>query len=98
DMKPEPSRARILVVDDSEDLRDFYQLELELAGYSVIVAANGRQGLEQARATRPDVVIADVSMPEMDGLEMLRHLRSDLAPPLPPVIVCSGFDMTENTA
>jgi CheY-like chemotaxis protein len=91
-------RPRILAVDDSEDLREFYEFELALAGYSVVLAADGRQGLELARELRPDVIITDVSMPVMDGLELLGRLRSDLAPPLPPIIVCSGGDMTEATA
>jgi CheY-like chemotaxis protein len=92
------NRPRILAVDDSEDIREFYELELELGGYAVALAADGREGLALARELRPDVIITDVSMPVMDGLELLVRLRSDLPPPLPPIIVCSGFDMTESTA
>jgi CheY-like chemotaxis protein len=91
-------RPRILAVDDAEEIRELYEFELALAGYSVTLAADGRQALALARELRPDVIVTDVSMPVMDGLELLVRLRSDLAPPLPPVIVCSGFDMTESTA
>jgi CheY-like chemotaxis protein len=84
----------IAVIDDSEDIRETFQLTLEGAGYRVVVAADGRQGLEVVRAHRPDLIITDISMPEMNGFEFLVHLRSDFSPPLPPVIVCSGFDVT----
>ena len=91
-------RPLVLAVDDSEDLRDFYEMALASAGFSVVLAADGQQALDLARELRPDVIITDVSMPVMDGLEFLVRMRSDLAPPLPPIIVCSGFDMTESTA
>lgn len=91
-------KCRILVVDDSEDLREFLQLLLEGEGYEVTPVADGQAGLDAVRAARPDLIITDVSMPRMSGLEMMTHLRSDFAPPLPPVIVTSGFDETERTA
>jgi CheY-like chemotaxis protein len=89
---------RILVVDDSEDLRDAYVFILEQAGYEVVTSADGDEGFAQARALRPDLIISDVAMPNMDGLELLEKLRSDLSPPVPPVILCSGFDMSEAEA
>jgi CheY-like chemotaxis protein len=92
------ARKRILVVDDSEDLRDFYKFVLEDAGYEVSVAPSGQEGLDQAHARRPDLIILDVVMPGMGGLEALARIRSDLAPPVPPVILCSGFDMAEGEA
>src|SRR5947209_3793876 len=97
-MTPPIKRPLVLAVDDSEDLRDFYEMALSSAGYSVVLATDGQQALEMARELRPDVIVTDVSMPVMDGLELLVRLRSDMAPPLPPIIVCSGFDMTESTA
>jgi CheY-like chemotaxis protein len=91
-------KKRILVVDDSEDLRELYRDVLEAAGYAVDVADGGVEAFIQARALRPDLVISDVVMPGMDGLHLLQKLRSDLPPPVPPVILCSGFDMTEGEA
>jgi CheY-like chemotaxis protein len=91
-------KKRILVVDDSEDLRELYQLLLEEAGYAVDSAGNGVEGFIHARAHPADLIISDVVMPGMDGLELLQKLRSDLPPPVPPVILCSGFDMTEREA
>jgi CheY-like chemotaxis protein len=89
---------RILIVDDSEDMRDAFQALFESVGYAVSTAENGQAGLGAARSFQPDVVIVDAAMPVMDGLEFLHHLRSDFAPPLPPVIVCSGFSSAEQPA
>jgi DNA-binding response OmpR family regulator len=97
DAMAEPKK-RILVVDDSEELREFCQLVLEEAGYEVSTASSGEEGYEKVKATRPDLVILDLIMPGIDGLEVLTRIRSDLAPPVPPVILCSGFDLTEEEA
>lgn len=91
-------RKRVLVIDDSEDIRDVYDMLLTHAGYEVASAADAMQGFERARTWRPDVILLDVVMPGMDGLELLLKLRSDLAPPIPPVILCSGFGLTEEEA
>lgn len=91
-------KKRILVVDDSEELRELYRVVLEAADYVVDTASGGVEAFVQARAQRPDLVVSDVVMPGMDGLELLQRLRSDLQPPVPPVILCSGFDMTEGEA
>lgn len=92
------NRRRILVADDSEELRDTYRAILEAAGYEVMTAANGAEALERAVEFQPDLIISDVVMPEMDGLELLEKLQTRLAPPLPPVILCSGFELTEREA
>jgi CheY-like chemotaxis protein len=97
-METRASARRILVVDDSEDMREFYELILTEAGYDVEVAASGEEGFEKARRLRPDLALLDVVMPGMDGLQLLLKLRSDLAPPVPPVILCSGFDLSEEEA
>ena len=93
-----PVRAEILVIDDSEDIRELSQLALEGAGYRVRVAADGAEGLAAIREGRPDLVITDISMPVMDGFQFLVQLRSDFSPPLPPVVVCSGFDVAGDEA
>ncbi|MCU1276500.1 MAG: integral rane sensor hybrid histidine kinase [bacterium] len=91
-------RRRILVVDDSEDIREMLQFVLETAGYSVRLAADGCEGLDAVRELRPDLIITDIAMPVMDGFQFLVQLRSDFRPPLPPVIVSSGFDVTAERA
>ena len=71
---------RILIVDDNEDAADSLAALLSLDGYEVRVAYTGESALEFAREIPPDVVFLDIGMPEMDGLEVCRRLRSDCAP------------------
>jgi CheY-like chemotaxis protein len=66
---------KILVVDDEENIRLLYEEELKEEGYEVITASNGREGLESVKAYNPDLVVLDIRMPEMDGIEFLRTIR-----------------------
>jgi DNA-binding response OmpR family regulator len=68
-------RARVLVVDDDPDIRGLVRELLERKGYEVADAANGREGLRVLYASPPDVVLLDVSMPELDGWETLERIR-----------------------
>ncbi|WP_309890274.1 response regulator [Archangium sp.] len=67
----------ILLIDDDPDLVEIYTEILEQPGHVVASAPNGRAGLELARKREPDLIITDVSMPVMDGLELCRQLRED---------------------
>jgi len=69
------ARQKILVVDDEEDIVDLIAYNLEKEGYQVFWAQNGRQCLQTAKDVRPDLIILDVMMPEMDGIEACRRLR-----------------------
>src|SRR6185436_2460376 len=71
--------ATVLIADDNRANRHALAALLESAGYSVRVAADGREALQLARAERPDLVISDVLMPLMDGYELARRLRDDAA-------------------
>jgi two-component system, OmpR family, response regulator MprA len=68
---------RVLVVDDDRALRDALRRALTLGGYEVVAAEGGREGLERVRTARPDVVVLDVLMPDVDGLEVAQRLRAD---------------------
>jgi two-component system chemotaxis response regulator CheY len=68
--------ANILTVDDSPSIRQMIKIVLAPAGHHVIEAGDGAQGLEQAKANRPDLVITDLNMPVMNGLELIRALRN----------------------
>ena len=72
---PAEQTRRILVVDDSEDMRDLIQRLLERAGYRVVLAEDGQASLTQAKLYHPDLVLMDLSLPDMDGWEAVRHLR-----------------------
>jgi CheY-like chemotaxis protein len=68
--------TRVLVVDDSAIVRDLMTEVLTHAGFEVLLAADGQEGLAKARETLPDAVLLDVDMPRMDGFEVLRQLRA----------------------
>ena len=65
----------ILIVDDEARIRDFVRMNLEMEHYGVLEASNGIEALEQLREHLPDLIVLDVTMPEMDGFETLRHIR-----------------------
>ncbi|MCX6010931.1 MAG: response regulator transcription factor [Chloroflexi bacterium] len=69
-------RFRILVVDDEERIVHFLTTKLKASGFEVLTAGDGVKGLEQAQAQEPDLIVLDLLMPKMNGLEMLQELRS----------------------
>lgn len=69
--------ASILIIDDYADNREILRLMLEQAGYLVTEADNGQEGLEMAQAAPPDIALVDLSMPGLDGWEVLSQLRAD---------------------
>jgi DNA-binding response OmpR family regulator len=82
---------RILVVDDEERIVNFLRSKLKASGYEVLTASNGLEGLEQAQAQEPDLIVLDVLMPKMDGLEMLKELRGFSAVPV-IILTAKGAD------
>jgi len=84
-------RFRILVVDDDERILNFLRSKLKASGYEVFTANNGVEGLEQAQAQEPNLIVLDLLMPKMDGLEMLKELRSFSAVPV-IILTAKGAD------
>jgi DNA-binding response OmpR family regulator len=86
------AKARILVVEDETDIRELLEIVLMSRGYQVATAENGRAGLDSIMRFRPDLVLADLSMPELDGLGFLegKSLLPEVA--AVPVIVLSARD------
>jgi two-component system KDP operon response regulator KdpE len=74
--------AKILVVDDEPQITRVLRTALSTQGYDVRIAANGSEGADMARDWKPDLVITDVSMPEMNGVELCRELRADNRVPI----------------
>jgi CheY-like chemotaxis protein len=81
-------RKRLLVVDDDADMRLTLKLALELAGYAVEVAANGREALEAQRRQPAEVLITDIFMPDTDGFEAIDAFRREF--PQTRIVVVSG--------
>jgi DNA-binding NtrC family response regulator len=80
--------AKILVIDDEEGIRSLLDTLLSRKGYEVVLASSGQKGLELFRRERPDVVVLDLRMPEMDGLTVLKELRR--LDSQRPVVVLTG--------
>jgi len=74
--------TKILVVDDDKNLLEVIKYNLVNEGYAVIIAENGTQAVEKARQEKPDLIILDVMLPEIDGLEVCRILRKEMSIPI----------------
>ena len=88
----------ILVVDDSDDLRELYETLLEYEGYEVKTASSAEEALKIVRSWWPSLVITDIFMPGIGGLELITCLRSNFAPPIPPIIAFSGVSGAKDEA
>ncbi len=81
---------KILLVDDEAGIQMLYREEFEDAGYEVISAITGEEGLEKFRSESPDLVVLDIQMPGMNGIETLRQMKMDN--PNLPVILSSAYN------
>ena len=85
--------TKVLVIDDEEGIRNLLDTLLSRKGYDVVLADGGRKGLELFRRERPDAVVLDLKMPEMDGVTVLTQLRN--ADQTLPVIMLTGAGTPE---
>ena len=81
---------RILVVDDNPNNVDILKTRLESHGYEIVTAANGMAALDRAVADAPDLILLDVMMPGVDGLEVCRRLKSDRNVPFTPIVIITA--------
>jgi two-component system cell cycle response regulator DivK len=84
----------ILVVDDSEDVRNLYRLTLETAGYQVIQASDGKEAIRAAAVSDPDVILMDLNMPDVDGLVATAALRSIATLKHVPIVAMTAYPGT----
>ncbi|MCG3201762.1 MAG: Adenylate cyclase 2 [Gammaproteobacteria bacterium] len=84
------SPARILVVDDVADNVEIVRARLESEGYEVLTAADGEAALETARSALPDLLLLDIMMPGLDGIEVTRRLKADPSLPFMPIILVTA--------
>jgi CheY-like chemotaxis protein len=87
---------RILVVDDDPRLLHVVAMYLSIEGYDVDTASNGEEGLRRVEAQRPDLVILDVMMPGIDGLEACRRIKSDPETRHIPVVLFTALSRTDD--
>ena len=86
--------ARLLVVDDEPNILELLATSLRFAGFDVATASNGRTALAEARRIRPDLVVLDVMMPDMDGFDVVRRMRGEGS--TAPVVFLTARDATED--
>jgi signal transduction histidine kinase/ligand-binding sensor domain-containing protein/DNA-binding response OmpR family regulator len=92
--KPSRKRPVILIVDDNEDIR-FYLKDNLRRNYTVYEAVNGAEGWEKTKKHQPDLVVSDVMMPVMDGMELCRHIKNDKQTSHIPVILLTARSAAE---
>jgi CheY-like chemotaxis protein len=88
--------SKILLVEDNEMSRDMLSRRLERKGHEVLVAANGQQGLALAKSERPSLILMDLSLPELDGWDVTRRLKTDPATRHIPVIALTAHAMVDD--
>ncbi|MFQ5463363.1 MAG: response regulator [Phycisphaerae bacterium] len=86
--------ARLLIVDDESEIREMLARHFRMLGYDVASAVDGKDALEKLSEKRFDVVVSDIMMPEMNGVELLRAIRADY--PMTHVIMITGYVTLEN--
>jgi len=85
---------RILVVEDQEDNRAILRDVLSTAGYELIEATNGQEGIELARKERPDLILMDIQLPVIDGYEATRQIKGDAALGSIPIIAVTSYALS----
>jgi CheY-like chemotaxis protein len=83
-------RPHVLLVEDDRDTREMYCEYLSYSGWTVTAAPSAKSALERVSEHRPDVIVTDIAMPGMDGLELARRLRDDDATRDVPIVAVSG--------
>jgi two-component system cell cycle response regulator DivK len=89
---------RILVIDDHEDNRKILNDLLASAGYEIVEAVTGREGVAMARLHHPDLILMDIQLPEMDGYEATRLIKADSNMELIPIIAVTSYALSGDDA
>src|SRR3954471_18710597 len=84
------SPARILIVDDNETNRDILMARLGPQGYDLTQAADGEEALAAAKEQLPDLILLDIMMPKIDGIEVCKRIKNDATMPFTPIILCTA--------
>lgn len=84
-------KKKILVVDDEADIRDMLSQILDDMGYEVLLAEDGKEGLRKAQLLKPDLILLDISMPQMDGAEVCLELKQKKSTEKIPVVLMTAL-------
>ncbi len=88
--------GNILLVEDHEDNRNIYRTILEHYGFRVLIATDGREGIRLARQEQPDLILLDIDIPLVDGLEVARRLKNDTCTAAIPIVALTAYSQTED--
>lgn len=88
--------AKILIVEEDKFLRELAANKIREAGYEMVEAANGQQGVEKAQQEKPNLILLDIVLPELDGYEVLRQLKEQEATKEIPVVMLSNLGGKED--
>lgn len=94
---PDPKMKRVLIIDDDEFIASMFATKLIQGGFSVSNASNATMGLELAQKCRPDVILLDILMPDIDGFAVLRKLQKHKKTSDIPVIMLTSLSQKDNT-
>src|SRR3989338_3259462 len=84
---------KILIAEDDEDIREMYAITFMKKGFTVYTANDGRAALEKFKNKKPDIILLDIMMPNMDGYQVLKEVRKDMAK-YTPVIMLTNLDVS----
>ena len=87
--------AKILIAEDSDMMRKIAKMSIEKGGYQVLEATNGLEAVDIAKKEIPDVILLDAEMPEMDGWEACKAIKTNPLTCKIPVLMCTGHDLSE---
>ncbi|MDR2416948.1 MAG: response regulator [Holosporales bacterium] len=90
--------AKILLVEDNEMNRDMLSRRLERKGFEVVIAVDGQEGLDLAASSLPDLILMDIDLPIIDGLEAIRRLKADDKTKHIPIIALTAHALAEDRA
>jgi two-component system, OmpR family, response regulator len=85
-------KQTILIMDDDLALQTVLEIALREAGYEVILANDGQEGIEKLKTLRPDLVISDIMMPQMDGVETFQHIKEQLQDNGIPIFIMTALN------
>jgi DNA-binding response OmpR family regulator len=88
-------KKKVCIIDDDANIREIYLMKFNLEGFDVSVATNGEEGMRVIRETMPDIILLDIEMPVMNGMDVLEQLHADTALVTIPVIMLTNQDNEE---
>lgn len=89
-------KGKILIIEDDRYISKMYQLKLSLEDFEVVVAEDGRQGVDKIKTFMPNIVLLDILMPELDGFEVLKIIKSDPVTKSIPVLIMSNLGQEDH--